>query len=530
MADEDKDGVSEAPHGAPLEEGLTADAARDVRTVTKGGAVQILGQLSQRGFSFFFGLIYVQLLGKASYGFYRQIAQILAVAGQLGLAGFNYAAMRFIARARARGDAGAVRGATRVAVRSSMVASLIVVVGLLVAAGTIGRRFGDTPADQDAMADLLRLTVLYVPLFALLQIFRYCTQAYKTMVPSVIAGNIVQPFVRFALGVTALLAGFAVAGAMTTLVASLAAGALVAGWSYRRILTDEERRATPRFDTGAMLRFALPQGGASLLGVQSLGLGILVLGALSSDAEAGIFAIALNLQGPATVFLSGIVNIWAPVVSDLYDRGEIARLQSLYQTITRWVATFSFPVLAALILEPDLFVRIYAADRGGGAAAVVAVLAIGNFFYAGTGPVGYVISMTGHPGVNLLNSIAAVVLYVIGGIIFVPRYGALGMAGVDAAVTALVNTARIVEAKVLVGVQPFGRTFLKPVAATLGGAAVLLAWRLVPGDSIPLEIAGIAVASVAYLGLLAAFGMDPEERHVWERIRTRVRRPRRDKV
>ncbi|MFN2525856.1 MAG: oligosaccharide flippase family protein [Actinomycetota bacterium] len=520
--------MREGPPEPPIEDGLTETAARDVRTVTKGGAVQILGQLSQRGFSFFFGLIYVRLLGKGSYGFYRQIAQILAVAGQLGLAGFNYAAMRFIARARARKEPAAVRGAARVAVASSMLASLIVVVGLLVAAGTIAQHFGDTPADRVAMAELLRLAVLYVPLFALLQIFRYCTQAYKTMVPSVVAGNIVQPFVRFALGVVALLAGFAVAGAVTTLVASLAAGAIVAGWSYRRILTDEERRVTPRLEVGPMVRFALPQGGASLLGVQSLGLGILVLGVLSSDAEAGIFAIALNLQGPATVFLSGIVNIWAPVVSDLYDRGEIARLEALYQTITRWVATFSFPVLAALILEPDLFVELFAGRRGVGAAAVVAVLAVGNFFYAGTGPVGYVISMTGHPGVNMMNSIAAAGLYVLGGVIFVPEYGALGMAGVDAAVTALVNVARVVEAKILVGVQPFGKTFLKPVLATGIGAAVLLAWRLVPGDSIPLEIAGIVVASGVYLGVLGVLGMDPEERHVWERIRTRLRRPRRD--
>src|SRR3712207_6969913 len=35
------------------EEGLTA-AAADVRTVAKGGAVQIAGQVSQRGVSFFF--------------------------------------------------------------------------------------------------------------------------------------------------------------------------------------------------------------------------------------------------------------------------------------------------------------------------------------------------------------------------------------------------------------------------------------------------------------------------------------------
>jgi hypothetical protein len=129
--------------------------------------------------------------------------------------------------------------------------------------------------------------------------------------------------------------------------------------------------------------------------------------------------------------------------------------------------------------------------------------------------------MTGRPGVNFLNSIAGVALYTVLGLMIVPKHGALGMAYVDAIVTALVNTARVVEAKILVGVQPFGRSFFKPVVATLVGATVLLAWRLFPGDGYPLEAAGVAVAAVVYIAVLSVFGIDEAERYVWERIRSR---------
>ena len=271
-----------------------------------------------------------------------------------------------------------------------------------------------------------------------------------------------------------------------------------------------------------MIRFALPQAGASLLGVQSLGLGIIILGIMETDAAVGLFAVALALQGPGGVFLSGIVNIWAPVVSDLHERGAIDRLESLYQTITRWVVTFSFPVFAALILEPDLFVRLFGGSEGAEAAPIVAVLAVGNFFYTGTGPTGYVLSMTGRPGINFMNSLAGVILYVVGGIIFVPRYGVMGMAVVDAVVTVLVNSARVVETKIFVGIQPFGRSILKPLAATAIGALVLLLWRLLPGDSLALQAAGVAVAGLVYLIALRSFGIDPEERYVWDRIRKRA--------
>jgi O-antigen/teichoic acid export membrane protein len=311
------------------------------------------------------------------------------------------------------------------------------------------------------------------------------------------------------------------------LMVSMAVGAVAAGWYFARMLTPSERAAAPAPQHGAMLRFALPQGGSSLLGIQSLGLGIIVLGLYSTNRAVGLFSIALSLQGPGGVFLSGIVNIWAPVVSDLYEKGEIARLDALYKTVTRWIVTFSFPVYAALILEPDAFV-VFFGGKAADAAPVVAILAVGNFFYSGTGPTGYVLSMTGRPGINFANSVVAVILYVALGAWAVPRYGLVGMAWVDVGVTALVNTARIVEAKAIVGVQPFGRSFLKPVGATAIGASVLLAWRLIPGDSLALEAAGIAVAAAVYLVALRTFGIGPEERHVWERIKERARNARRN--
>jgi O-antigen/teichoic acid export membrane protein len=506
----------------PLEEAvLSAEAAEDVRTVAKGGATQIIGQISQQGLGSIFSFVAARVLAPAGLGLYRQVAQVLLIGGQLGLAGFNYASMRFIARARAARDHAGVRGAARVGLTGAAVSSLLVGGALVLLAGRLAALFHPGPGPETAeLAGLLRLGAAYIPVFAMMQVLRYCTQAYKTMVPSVIAGNIIQPCVRFVLGVGLLMAGFGVAGAVSTLVASMAVGALAALWFYARMLTGEERAAAPRSQPLAMIRFALPQGGSSLLGIQALGLGIIVLGIVRSDAEVGLFAVALALQGPGGVFLSGIVNIWAPVVSDLHEKGDLVRLESLYQTITRWVVTFSLPVFAVLILEPDLFVRLFAGSGFADAAPVVAILALGNIFYTGTGPTGYVLSMTGRPGVNFINSIAAVGLYVGLGAWVVPEHGVVGMAVVDAVVTALVNSARLIEAKTLVGVQPFGRSFAKPVVATGVAATALWGWGRIADGRSALEIGGIAGAAVLYLVALRLMGLDAEERYVWKRIKT----------
>lgn len=506
--------------------GLSKEAAGDIRVIAKGGGVQVVGQISQRSLAFFFAAAAVRILGQSAYGLYRIVFQVLNNVAQLGLLGFNFASMRFITKARARGDHGAVKGAIKVGLWGAAIFSAAVALILFAAAGPVARFFKPAVSDGTEVIRLIRIGVPFVFLFALMQVLRYCTQAYKTMVPSVVVGNLVQPGARFVFGLAALAAGFEIAGVIISLEISVLAAVVVAAWYLNRMLTEQERTARTKTEIGPMIRFALPQTGASLLGVQTLGLGVLLLGRYDTAAAVGAFAISLNLQGPGNVFLGGIVNIWAPVVSDLHERGEIERLGALYQTINRWIATFSLPVFAALMIMPEVFVKAFAGSHGAGAASVVAILAVGNVFYTSTGPTGYVISMTGRPGVNFLNSAVAVAAYVLLGIWVVPEHGAVGMAVVDAVVTSVINSIRVIEARLLVGVQPFGRTFYKPVVATLAGAAVLLPWRIGLGHGLLAGGAGIAVAGGVYLLVLKLLGMDEEERHVLERIKKRAIRRR----
>jgi hypothetical protein len=160
----------------------------------------------------------------------------------------------------------------------------------------------------------------------------------------------------------------------------------------------------------------------------------------------------------------------APVVTDLYEKRELERLQSLYQTITRWVITLSFPVFAALIIESGLLregLRRRSWPRRGRCRGSARRWESLLYRY---GRDRLRSSMTGRPGINLINSVVAVALYIGAGALVVPHDGAVGMAAVDASVTALINGARVVQAKFLVRVHPFGGSPRKPLLA-LGGAA-----------------------------------------------------------
>ena len=507
--------------GSPQLE-FSDEVTSDVTTVAKGGAVQLFGLITKRALSMGFLALAVRILGAAGYGVYRQVYQVLQIGGLLGPGGFQWAAVHFISGARARQEHGKVRGTARVSLTGAATVSLILFAALYLGAAPLAAALEETQLLRGQLASLFRVGALFIPLYAIASVLRNCTQAYKTMVPSVIVDNIVQSVAWILISVGAMLAGFGVKGAVWGLTLSAGVGLLAAVFYYRRMLTLPERRAVAESEIGPIVRFAIPQAGVNLFSIQALGLGIIILGLFRDNHEVGLFAIALSVQTMATVFFSGIVNIWAPIVSDLYSRGEINRLGSLYKTINRWVATFSLPIFALLILEPRLITRVFAGQSGLGAATLVALLAIGNIFFVVSGPSGTLISMIGRPGIALITSIIAVGLYLGLGIWIVPVYGAVGMALVDSGVTIAVNVARLIIARILIGIHPYGWSFAKPVGATAVGIVVLIAWKHFLHPGMVLELVGIMIAGLLYLGTLQLMGVSPEERYVLDRIRSRV--------
>jgi O-antigen/teichoic acid export membrane protein len=509
--------VVKAPNTAVAEPGAVRDA--DARMVAKGGAIQVVGQILNKGLTFLFIAVAVRAIGTAGYGLYREVFQVLTIAATVAAGGFPFAALRFIGKARARNDPGGVRGAARSTLVATWIVSLVVFLALLVLAPQIAGAFEDSASQRIELTRLLRLGALFVPLYATMQVFRLSSTAYKTMVPTVVAGNIVMPMGRLLGAVVAVLAGYAVGGLVVALVLSAGAGMVAGFWYFRRLLDARERSARPTRELGPIVRFALPQGGVALFSTSSLGLGIIILGLFRSDHEVGLFGIAQPLQLLGNMFLVSIVGIFNALVVELYERREMTRLQSMYQTINRWVATFSVPILVALMLQPEFFARLLGGEGAIEAAQLIPIMALGNLFFVGTGPSGNFLSMTGRPLLNFGNSVVAVALYIGLGVWLVPLYGAVGMAIVDAIVTMSVNVARVVEIKVLVGVQPFGRSFVKPIAATLAAASTLIIYKLLFDHSFFIDVAGLLLFGLAYVAVLRTMGLDEEERSVFDAIK-----------
>lgn len=511
-----------AEAGERQRNGISGVSAADLRTVAKGTIIQFLGTATNRASGVFFVAIAIRLLGAVGFGVYRQVAQVLMTMCTVASLGFDVALLRSVAQARAKGDSNSIRRATRTAVSVVTAVSLALFLILFIAADSVAGVFADQPARQDEMRFLIRLGAAYVPLMALAQLLSAGTTGYKTVVPSVLIGNILQPVSLLVLSILAILAGYGVGGAIGGLVASGLVALLAAIWFYRRLLPpDGGLTSDASWSLRSMAAFALPRAGANALRLGTAG--VLLMGWLGSDREVALLTVALSLQSVALIFPQASLSIWKPMVVDLVEREETERMRSLYQTVTRWVASGSFGFILALVVLPEPFVELLGGRGIQDAALLTSIVAVGTLFQVASGPCGMLITMAGFPIINLLNSVVVTALYIVAAWIFVPTHGVIGMAVIHGAATAASNLVLVVAAKRLTGLQPFGWSFLKPVLATGLAAVLLLAWRIVFERGVLLDLTGLVVASALYGLTLWLAGFDREDRIVYERIVVRLR-------
>ena len=498
----------------------TAPAA-DLRAVAKGSIIQFVGTATNRAAGLLFMAIAIRLLGAAGFGVYRQIAQPLMMTSLIATLGFDGALLRSVAQARARGLPGAVRSATRTAVTTVTVVSLVLFLAFFFAAGPIAGVFADLPSQKGELAFLLRLGAGFVPVFALAKVLTTGTMGFKTVVPSVVVGDVLQPVSLLLLSTLTIVAGYGVAGTVGALLTSALIALLAAVWFYRRLVPEERRHPHPTSSFRSMASFALPRAGSRALRWGSIG--TLLLGIFGTDREVALFAVATSLQGIVLIFPQAFLSVWQPIVVDFVERKETERLGTIYRTINRWVASCSFGFIVALLVLPEPFVQVLGGSAVQEATLLTSIIALGTLVQVGTGLCGVLVTMAGYPVTNLVNSISIWTLYVLAAWLVVPRHGMVGMAVVHAAAGALSNVVMVMAARWLTGLQPFSRSFLKPIAATCVAGLVLLSWRLLVERSLPFDLLGLSLGGATYCGSLWVMGMDAEDRIVYEGIRARLR-------
>lgn len=244
--------------------------------------------------------------------------------------------------------------------------------------------------------------------------------------------------------------------------------------------------------------FAGPRAVSSVFDITAVWVGVILLSALGTSEEAGIYTAIGRLVTAGTLLQLAVRLAVAPHISRLMAGGNEAQAHHLHRLSTRWIVLFSLPLFAALAVFPGTVLSVFGPGFDEGAAALV-VLCAASAANVSVGNAQTVILMAGRSSWNLAVAGAAFAVQIGAGLLLVPRYGVVGAAVAWGLALVVDNGASAFLVRHRLGFRTMDRGYA--AAAGLGLLSVgvtAVPSRLLLGDSLPGTVLGISLGIAVF--------------------------------
>ena len=515
---------------APPEEG---DRARNLRTVARGGTLNLVGAVTNGVLGFLLTVVLAQGLSREQLGaFFVSIAlfQILANTAELGAdTGF----VRIIARYRALGRVHDLRRTIAIGLWPVLAIAVAFGVAVWAYAPELSNVFAKQ-APPRLLVPYLRVLGPLVPAAAAFTVVLAATRGFGSMRPTVVLDKFVRAGLQVALEVPVVLVlslgGTAVALAWGGPFAVGLALALV--WLFA--LLRKAERSKPVGDPVAaevatrelaseFWRFTAPRSFAGFFQVGILWLDTLLIGALQSAGDAGAYGAATRYITVGTFANLAVIQVLGPKLSELLAHHDRPGAQHVYQVATSWLMMLIWPFYLTLVVFAPALLGILN-QNSSDTQAVLVILGLTMLVATGIGPVDVVLLMGGKSSYNLINTIAALSANVALNLLLIPRLGIVG-AAIAWSVSILINNlAPLAQVWAMLRIHPFGigsPIVALAAVALFGGVGLVV--RAAFGESLIVVLVYGVIVTAIYAAVLWRFRSPLELRSFNLR-----RRPRRN--
>nr|WP_281251228.1 oligosaccharide flippase family protein [Tropicimonas sediminicola] len=377
----------------------------------------------------------VRLIGAESFGHFAYVIAWTTVLGYISTLGFHVSLLRLLPAYQVGADWSKAGGVLRFALSGAALAGTALA---MVAAVSVVAIHG---AESELGRALLIGTAI-IPLLSLRLVSAAAVRAYGGIISAMLPERILRDTLTFLFLALAVLSGLAVPDAVTAVSAALAAGVVML-FILRRFLIahipPEPARSPRLYAPREWLRPAVPLTLIMLADTLMSRAGVLIMGAHGAATEVAIYTVAVSLSLIAALPRLSIATLFAPTVSALYARKDMAGLQTLISRAALLSLAGTLTVASPLIFGAEMILNWFGPEFSA-ARTILIILVAGQLVAAAAGPQQHVLTMTGHEreGSRLMiaaaagNVIIAAILYLILGMTGVAVAAALSMLGWNA--------------------------------------------------------------------------------------------------
>ena len=396
---------------------------RNLYAVLKSAAQVFAIRLTGAGLTYASMIFLARRLGAFDFGIY---AYVFVIVGLLGLAlsfGFSSSGLRFVPDYLARQK---WRRLTGFLTQSYGIVLSLSTLGALLGAGLVFA-FRST-IDPHYFAPLL-VGLSCVPVWALLNQFESTARAFGWMHLAYIPGYILRPLLLMALvGGLVLFGGTPDAvGALWAMVAACAIAGLVQGLFVYAGIRRRVTRVTAAFHTrhwcATSLSFLMIDGFRMLLDNSD----VLMIGRLLDPHSIAVYYAAIRTGGLVAFVSFSMIALAVPKFAEIHITGTRQEMQKFVSGVIQLMFWPSLLTAIALALLGPLVLSLFGADFAMGYPTMLVVLT-GLVLRSATGPVEYLLNMTGHHRDTMVVYALAAVANVGLDLLLIPAFGIIGAA------------------------------------------------------------------------------------------------------
>ena len=175
-----------------------------------------------------------------------------------------------------------------------------------------------------------------------------------------------------------------------------------------------------------------------------------MLGVLADATAVGLYGVALRVTSLGNLALAAVNGVVGPRFAGLAATGDRDALRRVARTSTRAMAGASLAMFAALIAFREPILALFGEEFVAAQGAFV-VLSLGQLIVLGTGPVAYLLMMSGHQRFHRNGLTVAALANVILNVLLIPPFGILGAAIATAVSLGIKNLATLVYVRLRLG-------------------------------------------------------------------------------
>jgi O-antigen/teichoic acid export membrane protein len=403
-----------------------------MKEVVLGSGIAFFFKVIGAFLSFCFSILFARLFGAEGAGVFFLALTVTTVAVSVGNFGLQNTILRHVAANAAKREWSAVKGVYIKGMGIALIVSILLMMFLYAGAHILSvNLFGKTDLEEP-----LRLMTLCIPPLTLLLLQSEALKGLGHIRDSQILQGVAVPGL-VCLGL--LLANDVLTVPDAAFVYVIASYISVAAgcWLWRKYTWDF-RASAPSFPSKEIFSSCIPLFWVQLMSAIINWVSVFCLGVWGSQSDVGVFSAALRTSMITSLILVSVNSIAAPKFSALYFNGDFSKLSATAKSTTAMMILLSTPILILLILFSGTIMSLFGQEfRQGG--PLLLIMAIGQFINVATGPVGYLLSMSGNERLLRNNTIIFGIVTIFLNVWLVPAYGIIGAAIATMASMSLIN-------------------------------------------------------------------------------------------